>query len=169
MSPSGLGPKWALAQNEPRPKQVPRVCPGSYKGEEGDTKRPLGGPPVIFQFSRFGGNCLENIFKGVLRQSSLPIWLPGTIEFFWGGMDSLESSPQNHSLKKLSFSGAPNRPKTSPGQSADLGVPKSDPGLQNLTPCMKKQKMRAKTPCRTPPWKNQTEPHGANYGRKPFW
>ena len=34
---------------------------------------------------------------------------------------------------------------------------------------MKKQKMRAEIPCRTPPSKNQTEPYGASYGQKTFW
>ena len=33
---------------------------------------------------------------------------------------------------------------------------------------MKKQKMRAEIPCRTPPSKNQTEPYGASYGQKTF-
>ena len=83
-----------------------------------------------------------------------------------GRMDSPESSPQNHSSAKICFSGPQ---KTSPGQNVDLGVPKSDPGLQNLSLGMKKQKMRAEKPCRTPPSKNQTEPYSASYGRKPFW
>ena len=83
-----------------------------------------------------------------------------------GRMDSPESSPQNHSSAKICFSGPQ---KTSPGQNVDLGVPKSDPGLQNLSPGMKKQKMRAEKPCRTPPSKNQTEPYSASYGQKPFW
>ena len=83
-----------------------------------------------------------------------------------GRMDSPESSPQNHSSAKICFSGPQ---KTSPGQNVDLGDPKSDPGLQNPSPGMKKQKMRAEKPCRTPPSKNQTEPYSASYGRKPFW
>ena len=83
-----------------------------------------------------------------------------------GRMDSPESSPQNHSSAKICFSGPK---KTYAGQNVDLGGPKSDPGLQNPPPGMKKQKMRAEKPCRTPPSKNQTEPYSASYGRKPFW
>ena len=83
-----------------------------------------------------------------------------------GRMDSPESSPQNHSSAKICFSGPK---KTYAGQNVDLGGPKSDPALQNPPLGMKKQKMRAEKPCRTPPSKNQTEPYSASYGRKPFW
>ena len=83
-----------------------------------------------------------------------------------GRMGSPESSPQNHSSAKVCFSGPQ---KTYAGQNVDLGDPKSDPGLQHPPPGMKKQKMRAEKPCRTPPSKNQTEPYSASYGRKPFW
>ena len=83
-----------------------------------------------------------------------------------GRTDSPESSPQNHSSAKICFSGPK---KTYAGQNVDLGGPKSDPRFQNPPPGMKKQKMRAKQPCRTPPSKNQMEPYSASYGRKPFW
>ena len=72
------------------------------------------------------------------------------------------------SLQKYVFRDPKIDPKASPGQNVDLGVPKSDPGLSNPTPGMKKQKMRAEIPCRTPPSKNQTEPYGASYGQKHF-
>ena len=87
-----------------------------------------------------------------------------------GRMDSPES-PQNHSLAKIYFFGTPKLvEKTPPGQNVDLGVPKSDPGLPNPARGMKKQKMRAEKPCRTPPSKNLTEPYySTSVDRKPFW
>ena len=87
-----------------------------------------------------------------------------------GRMDSPESSPQNHSSAKICFFGTPKSLKNRPR--AKL----STSGFQNPTPASKirprackKQKMRAKKPCRTPPSKKQTEPYSACYGRKPFW
>ena len=104
-----------------------------------------------------------------MGQSSLPIWVLGTIEFIWAGWIPLKPHhkiipPQNNFFRDHFFG-----PKRSPGQNVDLGVPKSGPGLQNPSQGMKKQKMRAETPCRTPCSKNQTEPCGASYGRKTFW
>ena len=116
------------------------------------------------------GKFAENLFfKGVFGQSSLPIWLLGTIEFIWAGRIPLNPHHKTIPLQNYLFRDPKITPKTSPGQNVDLGVPKSDPGLQNPSPGMKKQKMRAEKPCRTPPSKNQTEPYSASYGRKPFW
>ena len=86
-----------------------------------------------------------------------------------GRMDSLKTLPQNHSSTKQLFSGPFSGAKKVPGPKCRPGDPKSDPGLQNPPPGMKKQKMRAEKPCRTPPSKNQTEPYSASYGQKPFW
>ena len=105
----------------------------------------------------------------IFGQSSLPIWLLGTIEFIWAGWIPLNPHHKTIPLQNYLFQDPKITPKTSPGQNVDLGVPKSDPGLQNPSPGMKKQKMRAEKPCRTPPSKNQTEPYSASYGQKPFW
>ena len=104
-----------------------------------------------------------------LGQSSLPIWVPGTIEFIWAEGIPLYPHHKIISSQKYVFRDPKIDPKASPGQNVDLGVPKSDPGPPNPSPGMKKQKMRAEIPCRTPPSKNQTEPYGASYGLKPFW
>ena len=40
---------------------------------------------------------------------------------------------------------------------------------QKLPLGMKKQKMRAEKPCRTPVSEFQTEPYSESYGQKPFW
>ena len=104
-----------------------------------------------------------------MGQSSLPIWLLGTIEFVWAGWIPLNPHHKIIPLQKYVFRDSKIGQKTSPGQNVDLGVSKSDPGLPNLEPGMKKQKMRAEKPCRTPPSKNQTEPYSASYCQKPFW
>ena len=112
----------------------------------------------------------ENLFfKGVFGQSSLPIWLPGTIEFIWAGWITLKPHHKIIPLQNHLFRDPKITQKTSPGQNVDLGEPKSDLGLQNPPPGMNRQKMRAEKPCRTPPSKNQTEPYSASYGRKQFW
>ena len=82
---------------------------------------------------------------------------------------SLELPPQNDSVANSLFSGPIFDPKKVPGPKCRPGDPKSNPGLKNLPLGMKKQKMRAEKPCRTPPSKNQTEPYSASYGQKPFW
>ena len=96
----------------------------------------------------FGAHLLFFHAKGQILETRIRFWIP--MSTFW---------PRDNFL-------IPRRP---PGQNVDLGVPKSDPGLQNPSPGMKKQKMRAEKPCRTPPSKNQTEPYSASYGQKPFW
>ena len=58
---------------------------------------------------------------------------------------------------------------TVPGPKCRPGDPKSDPALQNPSPGMNKQKMRAEKPCRTQASEFQTEPYSASYGQKPFW
>ena len=58
--------------------------------------------------------------------------------------------------------------KIVPGPKCRPGDPKSDPGLKNLPPGMKKQKMRAEKPCRIQWSVFQTEPHVASYGQNPF-
>ena len=104
----------------------------------------------------------------VFGQSSLPIWLLGTIEFIWAGWIPLNPHHKIIPLQNYLFRDPKITPKTSPGQNVDLGVPKSDPGLQNPSPGMKKQKMRAEKPCRTPSSDLKMEPYGASYGHKPF-
>ena len=89
----------------------------------------------------------------------MPIWILGTIEFIWAGWIPLNPHHKIIPLQKYRFRDPTITQKTSPGQNVDLGVPKSDPGLQNPTPGMKKEKMRAEKTCRTPPSKNQTEPY----------
>ena len=86
-----------------------------------------------------------------------------------GRMDSPETLPNMNSSAKLCFSGPIVDPKRVPRPKCQPPGPKSDPSLQNPSPEMQKQKMRAKKPCRTPSSKNQTEPYSASYGRKPFW
>ena len=126
------------------------------------------GPATIF---RILWNLLVFLFfvNGVWGQSSLPIWLPGTIEFIWAGRIPLPPPHKTIPLQNYLFRDPKITPKTSPGQNVDLRVPKSDPGLQNPSPGMKKQKMRANKPCRTPPSKKQTEPYSASHGWKPFY
>ena len=104
-----------------------------------------------------------------MGQSSLPIWLLGTIEFIWAGWIPLNPHHKIIPSQKYVFRDPKIAKKTSPGKIVDLGVPKSDPGLQNPDPDLKKQKMRAEKPCRTPPSEFQTEPYSASYGPKPFW
>ena len=91
-------------------------------------------------FQDLGEFAEKLFFKGVLGQSSLPIWLPGTLEFIWAGRIPLNPHQKIISLQNYLFQDPKITPKTSPGQNVDLGVPKSDPGLQNLTSCMQKQK-----------------------------
>ena len=104
----------------------------------------------LLQFSGFCEFAEKIIFKKVFGRSSLPIWLPGTIEFIWAGWIPLKphhkSVPPQTNFFRDHFLG----PKNSPGQNGDLGVPKSDPGLQNPSPGMKKQQMRSEKTCRTP-------------------
>ena len=109
------------------------------------------------------------LFEKVLGQSSLPIWVLGTIEFIWPGWIPLNPHHKTIPVQTYLFREPEIAQKTSPGPNVDLGVPESDPGLQNPTPGMKKQKMRAEKPCRTLPSKNQTEPYSASYGQNPFW
>ena len=59
-------------------------------------------------------------------------------------------------------------PKKVPGPECRPGNPKSDPGLKNPSLGLKKQKMRAEKPCRTPALEFQTEPYSASYGQKTF-
>ena len=101
-----------------------------------------------------------------MGQSSLPIWIPGTIEFIGAGGIPLPTCHKMISSQNQFFRDPNIFPKRSPGQNVNLGVPKSDPGPTNPPLGMKKQKMRAEIPCRTPPSKNQTEPYGASYGQK---
>ena len=81
---------------------------------------------------------------------------------------SPELPPQNDSVANSLFWGPIFGPKKVPGPKCRPGDPKSDPGLQNLPLGMKKQKMRAEKPCRTPSSELQTEPYGPSYGQKPF-
>ena len=99
----------------------------------------------------------------------MPIWLPGTIEFIWAGWIPPNPHHKIIPLQNYLFRDPKITPKTSPGQNVDLGVPQPEPGHQNPSPGMEKQKMCAEKQCRTPPSKNQTEPYSASYGRKPFW
>ena len=80
---------------------------------------------------------------------------------------SPELPPQNDSVANSLFSGPIFDPKKVPGPKCRPGDPKSNPGLKNPSLGMKKQKMRAEKPCRTPVSEFQTEPYGASYGRKP--
>ena len=78
------------------------------------------------QFSRKIGSPLKIIKKQSFGQSSLPIWVLGTIEFIWAGGIPLKPQhkiipPQNH-LFMGPFFGT----KRSPG-------PNVDPTSQNLT------------------------------------
>ena len=75
---------------------------------------------------------------------------------------------QNDSVTNSLFSGPIFDPKKVPGPKCRPGDPKSDPGLKNPSLGMKKQKMRAEKPCRTPASEFQTEPYGASYGQKTF-
>ena len=99
----------------------------------------------------------------------MPKWVPRTIEFIWVRWNPLRPHtkiiPSQNHLFRDPFFGL----KRSPGQNVGLRAPKSDPGLQNPPPGMKKQKMRAEKPCRTPPSELQTEPYSASYDQKPFW
>ena len=104
-----------------------------------------------------------------MGQSSVPIWLLGTIEFIWAGWIPLKPHhkiipPQNNFFRDHFLV-----PKRSPGQNVDPGIQNPTSASKIHPPAMKKQKMRAEKPCRTPPSKNQTEPYSASYGRKPFW
>ena len=87
----------------------------------------------------------------------------------FGHGKSPELPPQNASIAKSLFSGPIFDPKKVPGPKCRPGDPKSDPGLKNLPLGMKKQKMRAEKPCRTPVSEFQTEPYSASYGQIPFW
>ena len=82
---------------------------------------------------------------------------------------SPEMPPQNDSVANSLFSGPIFDPKKVPGPKCRPGDPKSNPGLKNPSLGMKKQKMRAEKPCRTPVSEFQTEPYSASYGQKPFW
>ena len=81
---------------------------------------------------------------------------------------SPELPPRNVSVTNSLFSGTIFDPKKVPGPKCRPGDPKSDPGLKNPSPGMKKQKMRAEKPCRTPVSEFQTEPYSASYGQQPF-
>ena len=71
---------------------------------------------------------------------------------------------------KSVFFGTPKfTPKRPQAKMLTWGSPNPIRAPPNPPPGMKKQKMRAEKPCRTPPSKNQTEPYSASYGRKPFW
>ena len=82
---------------------------------------------------------------------------------------SPELPPQHVSVANSLFSGPFFYPKKVPGPECRSWIQKSDPGLKNPSPGMKKQKMRAEKPCRTPASEFQTEPYSASYGQKPFW
>ena len=101
-------------------------------------------------------------------QNATPKWAPRTIEFIWVRWNPLKPhtkmiSSQNHLFRDPCFG-----LKRSPGQNVGLRAPKSYPWLKNPPPGMKKQKMRAEKPCRTPPSELQTEPYGASCGQKAF-
>ena len=86
-----------------------------------------------------------------------------------GRTDPPTSPPQNYFSTKVCCSGPHNWSKKVPRPKCQPGGSKSDPGLQNPFRGVKKEKMRAEKPSRTPPSEFQTEPYSASYGHKPFW
>ena len=65
-------------------------------------------------------------FKLVLGQSSLPIWIPGTIEFIWAGGIPLYPHHKIISSQNYLFRDPKIDPKVSPGQNVERGVPNFD-------------------------------------------
>ena len=82
---------------------------------------------------------------------------------------SPELPGQNVSVANSLFSGPIFDPKKVPGPTCRPGDPKSNPGSKNPPLGMKKQKMRAAKPCRTPASEFQTEPYSESDGQKTFW
>ena len=74
-------------------------------------------------FSDFEEFAWNLFFKGVWGQSSLPIWVLGTIEVIWAGWIPPYPYHKIISLQKFVFR-APNiDPKCTPSQNVDLGDP----------------------------------------------
>ena len=81
---------------------------------------------------------------------------------------SPELPKENDSVAKSLFWGPIVDLKKVPGPKCRPGDPKSNPGLNNLSTGMTKQKMRAEKPCRIQSSEFQTEPYSVSYGQKQF-
>ena len=73
-------------------------------------------------FPDFGEFAWNLFFKGVWGQSSLPIWLLGTIEFIWAGWIALKPYHKSFLHKTTFCRDHFLVPKGSPGQDVDPGV-----------------------------------------------
>ena len=87
-----------------------------------------------------------------------------------GRRDSPASSPQNHSLTKLCFSGPQNHPKNIPGPKCHPGGPKIRSGPPKSTPGHEKTKDARRNSMQNPALEksNGAMPYGASYGPKLF-
>ena len=91
------------------------------------------------------GKFAENLFfKGFFGQSSLPIWLLGTIEFIWAGWIPLKPHHKIIPSQNYFFRDPCLTPKRSPGQNVDsrskirLRPPKSAPGHEKTKDARRK-------------------------------
>ena len=97
-------------------------APPHTKGNRQATNGNREWPGAHTNFSEFLEIAQKLCFKLVLGQSSLPIWVLGTIEFIWAGWNPMYPHHKIISSQKYVFRDPKIAPKRSPGPNVDLGL-----------------------------------------------